>query len=579
MTYSLHGVGVSRGVAIGRAHVIERAEVIVSERAIDVGEIATEIERMHDAVNEARRQLASVREHAVPAENTELAAFIDIHLMMMDDSALTGGAERHIRQLSCNAEWGLKLLRDEMVTVFEEMDDPYLRARKDDVDQVVNRIQRVLLNQAPPQHEIDGRSIEGMVIIADDLTPADTVLLDHNKVAAFVTDSGGPTSHTSILARSLGIPGIAGVHGVRRYVLENELVIVDGVEGVVVGEPDERILEHYRARQRRFQARKTELRSLRTTPTVTRDGHAVSLNANVELPADFAMAADVGAAGVGLYRTEFLYMNRRSQPDEHEHFETYRNLIASLNGVPVTIRTLDLGADKAFHGHEPIAGDANPALGLRAIRLSLREPALYWPQLRAIVRASALGPVRLMIPMLSNLDEAIQVVENIRSVQADLSRRGIDYDPDMPIGAMIEVPSAAVCADAFAQVLDFFSIGTNDLIQYTIAIDRVNDEVNYLYDPVNPAVLRLIATTIDAGTDADIPVAMCGEMASDVRYTRLLLGLGLREFSVHPSMLLEVREVINETDVDAIAKQARAVLGINRHEEFKAAISELVRAH
>ena len=551
-------------------------EILVNEYDIARDQVGAEIKRLSDAVREARAQLRRVRTHLPSTTSADVAAFIDVHLMMVEDEALTENAARAIKEHLCNAEWALKLQRDELVAAFEEMQDPYLRERKDDVDQVINRIQRVLLNHAPPQHEIDGRSIEGMILIADDLSPADTVLMDHNKISAFVTDSGGPTSHTSILARSLGIPGVAGVHGVREFVIENELVIVDGFNGVLIGEPDEKILTYYRDKQTSFEQQKEGLDSYRATRTATQDDHEVSLNANVELPADFKMAMDVGASGVGLYRTEFMYMNRRDFPREQEHFETYRDLVQSFGGVPVTIRTLDLGADKAFHEKPGQSVETNPALGLRAIRLSLREPELYWPQLRAIVRASAYGPVRLMIPMLSNVDEAVQVVEDIRGVQNGLRERGIEFDPDMPIGAMVEVPAAAICADVFAEVLDFFSIGTNDLIQYTIAIDRVNDEVNYLYDPVNPAVLRLISMTIEAGNKTGIPVAMCGEMAGDIRYTKLLLGLGLREFSVHPSMILEVRKVITETKVDEIEQAARALLNIHSQKDFAAAIEQLV---
>ena len=552
MTYSLHGLAVSRGYAIGRVHIVSTDEIIVTEYEIERSQVAAETKRLFSAVHEARRQLRQVRTQMPSTTSADIAAFIDVHLMMIEDEALTENAAKAIKERLCNAEWALKIQRDELVAAFREMEDPYLRERKDDVDQVINRIQRVLLNHAPLPHEIDGRSVQGMILIADDLSPADTVLMDHNKISAFVTDSGGPTSHTSILARSLAIPGVAGVHGVRNFVTENELVIVDGFEGVLIGEPDEKILDYYRAKQASFEGQKERLVSFSETQTVTKDGHPISLNANVELPADFDMAMEVGASGVGLYRTEFMYMNRRDFPREKEHFETYRDLVQSFNGVPVTIRTLDLGADKAFHEKPGESIETNPALGLRAIRLSLREPELYWPQLRAIVRASAYGPVRLMIPMLSNVDEAHQVVENIRSVQQGLAERGIEFDPDMPIGAMIEVPAAAICADAFAEVLDFFSIGTNDLIQYTIAIDRVNDEVNYLYNPLHPAVLRLVSMTIEAGNRANIPVSMCGEMASDIRYTKLLLAMGLRELSVHPSMILEVRKVITETNVDQI---------------------------
>lgn len=575
MTFSLHGLAVSRGYAIGRVHIVSSDEIIVTEYPVERERVDSEIQRLFDAVNAAKRQLRSVRSHLPATTGADVAAFIDVHLLMIEDATLTENTARVIKERQCNAEWALKLQRDELVAAFEEMEDPYLRERKDDVDQVINRIQRVLLNQAPLRHEIDGKSVEGMILIADDLSPADTVLMDHNKIAAFVTDSGGPTSHTSILARSLGIPGVAGVHGVRKFVVENELVIIDGFEGVLIGEPDERTLEYYREKQSGFDQYQAGLVTFSHADTVTADGQNVSLNANVELPADFEMAVEVGASGVGLYRTEFMYMNRRDLPREKEHFETYRDLVESFAGVPVTIRTLDLGADKAFHEKPGHSVEANPALGLRAIRLSLREPELYWPQLRAIVRASAYGPVRLMIPMLSNVEEARQVVENIRSVQANLRDQSIEFDESMPIGAMIEVPAAAVCADGFAQVLDFFSIGTNDLIQYTLAIDRVNDEVNYLYDPVNQAVLRLISMTIKAGQKAGIPVAMCGEMASDVRYTRLLLGMGLREFSVHPSMLLEVRQVINGTDIRDIEALSLSLIEINDEDAFNSAVAEL----
>lgn len=576
MTFTVHGVGVSRGIAIGRAHIIERAEFEIDEYHVQAEEIDQEIDRLQEAVSQAKAQLRAVREDIPATTAADIAAFIDTHLLMLDDAALTSDAERMIRQLGCNAEWALKLQRDALVAAFDEMDDPYLRTRKDDVDHVVARIQRILLNHAPLKHEVPGNRLADMIVLADDLAPADTILMQRNGVAAFVTDFGGPTSHMSILARSLGIPGVVGAHGIRRYVRENELLIVDGSEGVIVGNPDAAALAYYREQQAERVRHVENLEMLRGAPCVTADGHEVALHANVELPGDFEAARDVGATGVGLYRTEFLYMNRRDNPDEEEHFETYRELIDALDGMPVTIRTVDLGADKDFddEGGRPIA--ANPALGLRAIRLSLKEPNLYWPQLRAIIRASALGPVRLMIPMLSNLNEARQVVTNIRSVQSDFERHGVAFDPEMPIGGMIEVPSAAICADAFARYLDFFSIGTNDLIQYTIAIDRVNDAVNYLYDPLNQAVLRLIAMTIDAGATAGIPVAMCGEMAGDVRYTRLLLGLGLREFSIHPSLLLEVKRIVNETRIVNLEEIVRGALKVSDPDEFKRLIGQLL---
>jgi phosphotransferase system enzyme I (PtsI) len=576
VSFTLHGIGVSRGIVIGKAHIIERTELDIIEYAISVDEIPLEVARLHAAVQQAKLNLRDVRKEIPPTTSADIAAFIDTHLLMLEDSAFTFDAERLIKDLRCNAEWALKLQRDALVKAFDEMDDAYLRTRQDDVDHVVTRIQRILLNYAPLKHELPDHRLEGMVLLADDLTPADAILMQRNGVAAFVTDHGGPLSHMSILARSLGIPGIVGVHGIRKYVDENELLVIDAREGVVVGDPDAAALSHFRGKQAERQRHAESLGRLRGTATVTVDGCAVELHANVELPDDFIAAHDVGASGVGLYRTEFLYMNRSESPDEEEHFRTYRELIETLAGMPVTIRTLDLGSDKDFDAGETRSVDPNPALGLRAIRLSLREPSLYWPQLRAIARASAFGPVRLMIPMLSTISEAHQVVADIRKVQADLASSAIAFDEDMPIGGMIEVPAAAICADSFAHLLDFLSIGTNDLIQYTLAIDRGNDAVNYLYDPLNPAVLRLIGNTIDAGISTATPVAMCGEMAGDVRYTKLLLGLGLRQFSVHPTLILEVKHVVNETDVGAVETIARELLTVSDPDEFQTRLATLI---
>lgn len=575
MTFTVHGVGVSRGIAIGRAYIIKRTELEIEEYPIAPADTAKEIERLRSAVAQAKNDLREVRKQIPSSTSADIAAFIDTHLLMLEDSALTFDAERLIKTHHCNAQWALKLQGDALVKVFDEMDDPYLRTRKDDVEHVVTRIQRNLLNHAPLRHEVAADRLRGMVVIADDLTPADTVLMQRDGVAAFVTDMGGPTSHMSILARSLGIPGVVGAHGIQNFVKDNELLVIDGEIGVVVGDPDDAALSYYREQQSVYQRHVHSLEALRGAPAITLDGIAIGLHANVELSADFKAAHAVGANGVGLYRTEFLFMNRADRPDENEHYQAYEELIDILDGMPVTIRTLDLGVDKDFDSTHAGGSNANPALGLRAIRLSLHDSSLYWPQLRAIVRASALGSVRLMIPMLSTVDEARQVVENIRTVQAEFTDLGIEFDPDMPIGGMIEVPAAAICADAFAKYLDFFSIGTNDLIQYTLAIDRNNDDVGYLYDPLNPAVLRLIAHTIKAGHGASIPVAMCGEMAGDVRYTRLLLGLGLREFSVHPSLLLEIKRIINDTRISDVEKLAQALVDENDPDKMQARLDDI----
>lgn len=551
MTWSLHGKGVSRGIALGIAHVVRRDAFELFEYAVAEQDIAAEIARLEAAIEDAKASLREMREKIPPGTPADIAAFIDTHLLMLDDATLIDEPKRLIRERRCNAEWALKLQRDEIVAVFDQMNDPYLRTRRDDVDHVINRVLRILLKRAPAVHD-GADTLEGAVIVADDLSPADTLQMQHHGIAAFVTEYGGPTSHTAILARSLGVPGIVGVPHARRFVREGEPLIVDGSEGIVIGEADERIAAHYRAR-REERSKRGGLGRLRKARTVTADGHAIELQANVELEVDYDAARVAGARGVGLFRTEFLYMNRETVPREEEHFAAYRRLVESFRNQPVTIRTLDIGADKQIEAVLSSRVDvANPALGLRAVRLALKEPDLFMPQLRAIVRASAFGQVRLMIPMLSHIDEVTQVVELVRRIQQDFRRQQVDFDPAMPIGGMIEVPAAAAYADGFARVLDFLSIGTNDLIQYAVAIDRVNEEVSYLYDPLNPGVLRLIQMAIRAADAAECPIAMCGEMAGDVRYTRLLLGLGLRVFSVHPSLLLEVKQAIAATSLEEV---------------------------
>lgn len=561
MTIALHGMGVSRGIAIGNVHIIQHDQLNIYEQKLDPGNIEEEVHRFEKAVTSARQQLRAIRNHIPPATDSDIAAFIDTHLLMLEDTALVQEPVQLIRELKCNAEWALKLQRDALVNVFEEMDDAYLRTRKDDVDYVVNRIQRILLNQSPLRHESPDNRLSGYIVLANDLTPADTVLMQHNGITAFVTEYGGPTSHTAILARSLGIPAIVGLQNALTYINEEDYIVLDGTRGAVLVNPDKQTLNHYRRLQREEKRYYSALRRLKGKPAITLDGTPIELQANIELPRDFDTVLEVGANGVGLYRTEFLYMNRDVPPDEEEHFNTYTNVIKILKGLPLTIRTLDLGADKQVDGGRqtgPVA--SNPALGLRAVRLCLKEPGMFKPQLRAIIRASIHGPVRVMIPMLSNLNETSQVLHMIKEIKHELDGENIPYDHDLKIGGMIEVPAAAVCADIFARHLDFLSIGTNDLIQYTMAIDRVNDEVNYLYDPLHPAVLRLIHTTLQAGQKADIPVAMCGEMAGEPQHTSLLLGLGLREFSVHPANLLEIKQIINQSDIPLLTRLAKKAL-------------------
>ena len=578
MTFTVHGISASKGIAIGRVRTVDRGRPEATERTLDPSRIEAEVRRFRRAVHAARGELRAVKARIPEGTPKEIAAFIDTHLLMLEDEAISRAPITYIRETRCNAEWALKLERDALVAVFDAMDDPYLRTRKDDVEHVVNRVQ-IHLQGKRRKEPPPGETVAGRIIHADDLTPADTVLMQHQGVAGFMTEFGGPNSHTAILARSLDIPAVVGLHRSAAALLrDGDEVVLDGRQGVVIVSPSEVVKRFYERRGREIARIKAARHRLRSTPAVTADGEPVGLQANVELPGESAGAVRDGAAGVGLYRTEFLFMNRRDPPDEQEQFDAYSGLVAALKGAPVTIRTLDLGADKQVDGARPDApATSNPALGLRAVRLCLKEQSLFRPQIRAILRASARGPVRMMIPMLTTVTELDQVLRIVRDCKCELDAEGEHYDASMPVGAMIEVPAAAICADIFAPRLDFFSIGTNDLIQYTIAIDRIDDEVSYLYDPLHPAVLRLIAITIAAGRKAGIPVAMCGEMAGDARYTKLLLGMGLREFSVHPNALLEVKQIIGETRIALARKFTRRILRSIRSTTRLALVDELNR--
>lgn len=555
------GIGVSRRIAVGEAHLLVRGQFEIVPLEIAPEQIEQEAERFREAVRLAAQHLRQVRDQIPSDTPSEIAAFIDTHLLMLEDSTIAEGPIDLIRELHCCAEWALQVRRDELVRVFEEMEDPYLRTRKDDVDHVVGHIQKILLSghaETPPEPA----SLKGKVILAQDLTPADTILMRHQGIAAFVTEFGSPMSHTAILARSLGIPAVVGVRQATQCLRHGEPLVVDGEAGVVLADVDDTLLEEFRRRIAVQEAQVRALEGLADQPAISRDGTAIALLANIELVEDIAETRSNRAQGVGLYRTEFLYMNRETAPDEEEHLHSYLEVVRGLEGIPITIRTLDLGADKPLEGPCSLANSSacNPALGLRAIRLCLKEPRLFRPQLRAILRASATGPVRLMLPMLSNLGELREALALIESTKRELLREGIPFDPGLPIGGMIEVPAAALCADAFSRQLDFLSIGTNDLIQYTLAIDRVDDAVNYLYDPLHPAVLRLIKHSIDAAGRAGIPISMCGEMAGDPRYTRLLLGLGLREFSMQPGSLPEIKQIVRNSDRELLGQRVSLLM-------------------
>ncbi|MCM8855624.1 MAG: phosphoenolpyruvate--protein phosphotransferase [Candidatus Thiodiazotropha sp.] len=557
MTLSCQGIGIntSREVAIGEVYLLQQGIPEVTHREITKDLVASEIARFENALHATTNHLRSVREQ-IPANTAlDISEFIDTHLLMLEDNAISQATISLIKDNLYGAEWALKVRRDELVRVFDEMDDPYLRTRKDDVDHVVGHVQFVLAGGQPEQQG----DLSGRVVVARDLTPAETIMMKNQGVAAFVTEFGGPLSHTAILARSLGIPAVVGIHQATSLFRHGEQLVVDGAQGVVLADPTDRILAHYRQRIETKRLREEELRRHVDLPALTTDGERIFLHANIELPEDIGITLNNRADGVGLFRTEFLYMNRPTLPTEEEQLEAYLSAVRGLGGIPLTIRTLDLGVDKTT-GNISESGcmpAINPALGLRAIRLCLKEPELFVPQLRAILRASAAGPVRLMIPMLSGIQELKQVIQIIDRTKDELSKKGVPFDTDIPIGGMIEVPAAALAADSFARNLDFLSIGTNDLIQYTLAVDRMDEEVNFLFDPLHPAVLRLIQHTIDAANRAGIPVSMCGEMAGEPRYTQLLIGMGLRELSMQPSALLETRELIRQSSLSELQQRTR----------------------
>jgi phosphotransferase system enzyme I (PtsI) len=561
MTLELQGIGVSRGIAIGKAHILFHNQPDVREYLIPAFAIEEEVERFLDALTEAKKQLKAIRNQIPANAPTDVSAFIDTHLLMLNDSSLSKVPVDMIRSRHCNAEWALQLQRDALINVFNEMDDPYLRTRRDDVDHVVNRIHRILSDQDVADHEIPDGRLKGHIIIAEDLTPADTLLMQHQGIAAFVTEHGGATSHTTILARSLGIPAIVGVGSVRRYIQDNELLIVDGENGMLIAGTDEITEAEYRIRRITFDKHIASLSKYKSQPTKTRNGKTITLLANAELPEDISAISNIGAQGIGLYRTEFLYMNRSAPPEEEEQLAAYRDVVEGMNNQPVTIRTFDLGADKTVDGGRTSSQTAtNPALGLRAIRLCLKFPVMFRTQLRAILRASAFGKIKIMFPMISSTQELVQAKHLLELCKQELDNEELEYDRHIQIGAMIEIPASAVCAEMFAKQVDFLSIGTNDLIQYTLAIDRIDDNVNYLYDPLHPAVLKLINMTLEAGKKYNIPVSMCGEMAGDPRYTRLLLAMGLEYFSMHPNALLVVKQIINETDLTLLPSNTLQIM-------------------
>ena len=583
MTFSIHGLAVARGIAIGRAVLVASSRVDVAHYFIESAQIDGEMLRLVHARDAVHAELQALHDTLPKDSPPELAAILEVHLMLLHDEMLAEGVTHWVKDRLYNAEWALTSQLDVVARQFDEMDDPYLRERKGDLEQVVERLLRHMKGEAHVvPHVASKRSGQSrqqdlqledsmdvpLVLVAHDLSPADMLQFKQSVFAGFVTDVGGKTSHTAIVARSLDIPAVVGARTSSQLVRQDDWIIIDGDAGVVIVNPSPIILAEYGFKQRQAEVERERLSRLRHTPAVTLDGQRVELLANIEMPEDSPAALGVGAVGVGLFRSEFLFMGRvGSLPDEEEQYQAYRRAVEGMQGLPVTIRTVDIGADKPLDRAHKDEAHLNPALGLRAIRWSLADPAMFLTQLRAVLRAAAYGQVHLLIPMLAHAREIKQTLALLNQARAQLDARGESFGP-LKVGAMIEVPAAALSVKMFLQHFDFLSIGTNDLIQYTLAIDRADESVAHLYDPLHPAVLRLLADTIAECRAQGKGVSVCGEMAGDPTLTRLLLGLGLRSFSMHPTQILAVKQEVIRADASRLEAWAQEVLASDEPAEL-----------
>ena len=557
MSFTLHGIAVSSGIAIGHAHLISHTSLEVAHYVLPKQFIDEEIARFDAALLATRNEFVSLRSNRPTHAAAEFDAFLELHQMILDDPLLSAAPREMIASEQCNAEWALKVQTETLVAQFDEFEDAYLRERQTDVTQVAERLLKQLLGQ-PGHHPSPAHQDVETILVAHDLSPADLIQFKPHQYAAFITDVGGATSHTAIVARSLNTPCVVGLHHARDMIREDDLLILDGEQGVLIVNPDKLILAEYKLRQSAWELERKKLKRLRTARANTLDGTNIELYANIEKPEDIAEVKENGATGIGLFRSEFLFLNRDHLPDEEEQFEAYRVAAAGMEGQPVIIRTFDLGADKQIKGAERVAN--NPALGLRAIRLCLAEPQLFRTQLRALLRATHYGNVKILIPMLSGASELKQTLQFIAATKQTLDDEGIPYDREVKIGGMIEIPAAALALNVFARNLDFLSIGTNDLIQYTLAIDRTDEEVAHLYDPLHPAVLHLLSHIIVTSNKLGVPISVCGEMAGELAYTRLLLGFGLRQFSMFSAQVPNIKQRVLTTNLPEIALLTQKIL-------------------
>ncbi|WP_397389941.1 phosphoenolpyruvate--protein phosphotransferase [Polynucleobacter sp.] len=582
MTFALHGIAVSKGIAIGKAVLISRAALEVSHYLIEAGKEEAEAKKLLDAFEQVRLELAQLRQGLPKDAPQEMAAFLDVHGMILADPALAEKPLKLIRTQRLNAAWALTTELNDLLEQFAEIEDAYLKERANDIRQVAERVLKALNAQQKDvvgNSELLSPSDVGVdaIIVAHDIAPHDMLRFKEHAFTGFVTDLGGKTSHTAIVARSMEIPAVVGVRHASEMIRHGDWLVIDGEHGVVVVAPDEQLLAEYRLLQTKAIEETRKLQELKHSRTATVDNVAIELLANIELPEDATQAVDLGAIGVGLFRSEFLFMDRKQAlPDEEQQYQEYRRVVDLMHGLPVNIRTIDVGADKALGSGSDLSETGTSPLGLRAIRWSLTEPEIFLTQLRAILRASAHGQARIMIPMLAHVKEIDETLRLIEKAKQQLHQRGQAFNPNIQVGAMIEIPAAALVLPLFINRFDFLSIGTNDLIQYTLAIDRADHAVAHLYDPYHPAILNLLFNIIDQAKRANIPVAVCGEMAGDPSMTKLLLGLGLTDFSMHFSQLLLVKREILKADVGLLKSRIGAVLKAIEPEEQAEALEKLL---
>ncbi len=573
-SFTLHGLPVSSGIAIGSAYLVSQATLEVSHLLIPPRMVEKEVARFEAALAGIYKEFDALKA-SIGQSTTDISAFVDLHLMILADPELSEVPKQIIRERRCNAEWAIVQQMDMLVEQFEKIDDIYLRERSYDVRQVVERVVRELAGH-PGGRLSKGVKGENLIVVAHDLSPADVMAFRQHNFSSFITDVGGATSHTAILARGMGIPAVLGLHNARQLIRDKETLIVDGTHGVVIVNPDPRVLEEYQLKKSQFEIDRSKLRLLKTARATTLDKVKIELLANIEGPHEVPLALENGAEGIGLLRTEFIFLSRSEMPGEDEQFEAYRKVVKGMEGWPVTIRTFDLGNDKNLPADQAeVRKRSNPALGLRSIRLSLAEPKAFQAQLRAILRASKYGKIKLLIPMLSHAHQVDLTLAALEQAKASLRSERVLFDENIEVGGMIEVPAAALAIGLFLRRLNFLSIGTNDLIQYTLAIDRSDEQVSNLYDPLHPAVLMLLAHVISSAEKANIPVSMCGELAGDPQLTRLLLGMGLRQFSMFPAQIPEVKQKIKQSNISELLPAVRRIIRLEESAKIQEHLERL----